>query len=129
MLTTEDGSSAAICDGRIQTRDRFGRVIFEYDPETGRMTLSAPGAVTIRSEERIDLEAPEIGMRARKLEHVVGRVVTFAKNLYLRIASLFHSRAGRVRSEAEGSYLVEAGHARVRAVEDVKIVGESIELG
>lgn len=147
-LRSEDGSSVAIRPGPegeiLETRDRRGRLLFEYDPATGRavvhcagdLRLHSEGVVEIRGDRAVRIETPSFEARADearlswgKLEEVVGRLFRFARNAYLRVESLLHTRAGRIRTEAESSYLQQAETVIVQAREDVRVQGRSINLG
>ncbi len=79
--------------------------------------------------DRITARAGEVQVAWGRLEQVAGRVLTFAKSVYERVEGLLHSRAGRVRSESKGAYLVQADHAEIAAQDDVKIHGKTINLG
>lgn len=110
--------------------DTQGRLIVEYDPETGRLVLHAREGLEIvagktlklRSDTAIELDAPRVVTRAGVVETIVDR-------LHHWVSSLFHVRAGRIRAEAEKSYVVEAGQARLRAEGDVRIDGRTVNLG
>jgi len=181
-LAAADGSAVSIRPGSggetLETRDRDGQLLFEYQPATGRATVRLPGLglefrsvdgrtelvcdrnLTIRSEgtveivgergstlacgpssvrvgqEGLELEAPVARVRAGeakiacgKVEQSLGRVITWAKQVYERVEDLLHVRAGRIRTEAENGHLVQASQARVQAEGDVHVQGRSINLG
>ncbi|GEM_PF-6197161 len=165
-LRSRDGSSVAIREDVLETRDSRGRLVFQYDPRTGRGVVHFPGGVEISSSKSLRLSSAEMVeiaagrgividsrcVRARvgeadfeggrvaarageakfvwgKLDQSVGRLVQTVRNLYQRIEALWHVRAGRVRTESQGSYLLQAEDARVQAKGDVRIQGESINLG
>jgi len=60
---------------------------------------------------------------------VVGRLVEFADNVYRRVEGLYHVRASRVRMEAERSMLLQGESADLEAQGDVRIQGDSVNLG
>ena len=148
-LRTSDGSTVGVRGEILETRDSAGRLVFEYDSATGRATLHAPDieidcrSLRIRGQERVDISAPELNVGADritasarevrttwgKLEQVVGRLIVWAKESYQRVDGLLHSRAGRIRTESRGAYLLQANSARVHAKEEVRIQGETINLG
>ena len=147
-LRSEDGSRVSIRSGPegeiLETRDRRGRLVFEYDPSSGRavvhcagdLRLHSQGTVEIEGERGIRIETPSFEVRADearltwgKLEEVVGRLFRFARDAYVRVESLLHTRAGRIRTEAERSHLLQAENVNVQAREDVRVQGRSINLG
>lgn len=79
--------------------------------------------------ERITARAGDVRVAWGRLEQVVGRLLTFAKSVYERVEGLLHSRAGRVRAESKGAYLIQGNHAEIAAEDDVKIQGKTIHLG
>lgn len=79
--------------------------------------------------ERITARAGDVRVTWGRLEQVVGRFLAFAKTVYERVEGLLHTRAGRVRAESKGAYLVQADHAAIAAQDDVKIQGKTINLG
>lgn len=153
----------------LELRDSEGRVFCTYDPAEGRAVLrfpagnveirSAPGRITIRSEQAIRIESDDrveirgergvriegeeatlecerITARAReakttfgRLEQTVGRWVQVAREAYLRVEGLFHTRAGRARAEAATTYEVRSQRARLLARDEMRIDGKTIDLG
>ncbi len=141
-LCGKDGSTVAIRGEVLETRDSAGRLVFEYDPATGRATFHSTDieiacrTMRIRGEESIEISAPRLSASAQearatwgKLEHVVGRMVLWARDAYQRVEGLFHSRAGRIRTESRGAYLLQSESARIHAKEEVRIQGETVNLG
>jgi hypothetical protein len=181
-LAAADGSAVSIRPGStgetLETRDRSGQLLFEYQPATGRAIVHLPGLglefrsvdgrlelvcdrpLTIRSEgtveiqgergtnlscgpsslrvgpEALELDAPvarvrvdEARVACGKVEQSLGRVITWAKQVYERVEELLHVRAGRIRTEAEQGHLIQASQARVQAEGDVHVQGRTINLG
>lgn len=181
-LSAADGSAVSVRPGSagetLETRDRSGQLLFEYQPATGRAVVHLPGLglefrsvdgrlelvcdrpLTIRSEASVEiqgdrgaslscgpsavrvdpeglaLEAPLARVRADeakiacgKVEQSLGRVITWAKQVYQRVEELLHLRAGRIRTEAEHGHLIQAAQARVQAEGDVHVQGRTINLG
>lgn len=60
-LESADGSRVAIegepGEERLRVRDRHGALIFDYDPDSGRATLSVPGDLSLATEGTLDLAA------------------------------------------------------------------------
>ncbi|MBI2901641.1 MAG: DUF3540 domain-containing protein [Planctomycetes bacterium] len=131
-LRTTEGSRVAVReDGILETRDRQGRILFEYDPATGRAAVYAPGDLRIRSGGCVEIDA-EHGVKITTpgtFETNAGRVFEFATDAYCRVEKLLHVTAGRVRTQVEGAWLVQSDTARVQAEGDVKLQGETILLG
>lgn len=90
--------------------------------------LARVGATKFEGD-RIEATATEARFSYGKLEQVVGRFFQFARDMYQRVESLLHIRAGRVRTEAGSSYHVQAERVRVQAKEDVQVQGNEINLG
>lgn len=130
-LKTDDGSVAVREDGILETRDRRGRLLFEYDPATGTAAVYAAGDLRIRSGGTVEIDA-ERGVKITTpgtFETHVGRRFEFATDAYCRVEKVISVTAGRVRTQCEGAWLVQADTARVQAEGDVKLQGETIHLG
>lgn len=142
----------------LETRDAKGRLLFEYDVVTGSAVVHLAGALRVRAGEvdiearrgvriasgesevtlspvGIEGTAPRVSAKAQdarfawgSVEHLVGRLRVWARSVYERVEGLFHTRAERVRVEAD-DHLVQAGSATVVAQDDVRIDGKSINLG
>lgn len=145
-LRSVEGGLEIFCDQPIRFRSR---TIVEIGGDEG-VRITGPGGrleigaretqlsadvLRVRTKEA-ELEGDRLTARAReanvawgKLEQVVGRLWTVAKNAYVRIEGLLHERAGRVRMESGGSMLFQAREARIQAKEDVRVQGRSINLG
>lgn len=79
--------------------------------------------------ERVEAKATEAVFSWGRLKQVVDRCLQFARESYLRIESVFDTRAGRIRTEAEQAYDVRADQARLIARGDVRIDGKTINMG
>lgn len=126
-------------EAQLRVRSADGKVEFSSDQG---MKFATKGALELEAKrldarigetdfrgERIVARATEVRVAWGKLEQVVGRLFTFAKNVYERVEGLLHSRAGRVRAESKGSYLVQAERVTVAAQDDVKLQGKVINVG
>jgi len=69
-----------------------------------------------------------ITLTVGKLEQFADRIFQHARHSYQRIEMLLHTRAGRIRTEAAESHLLEAESLRVVAEEEVRIQANSINL-
>jgi hypothetical protein len=128
---TNGGEVLRVSDGR-------GRVLFEYHPSERRAVVYAPdgdldleasGRVRVRAGT-IELEAADtLGVRARRAEVIVGRLIERAREVYREAEELAETRAGRLRFLAGKTLHFLAERALVKAREDVKIKGEKIYVG
>lgn len=66
---------------------------------------------------------------AQSVTTTVGRVVQRVGNSLRQVEKLDETRAGRVRMQVEDRFDLKSRHASVRAVGQVKIDGEKIDLG
>jgi hypothetical protein len=73
--------------------------------------------------------ADDVKLTWGRCERIVGRAFEYARHAYHRVEVLLHTRAGRIRTEAVGAHLMRAGTTRIQATEDVRIQGQSINLG
>lgn len=138
-VVTRDGAAARLVEEegreRLEVRDRRGRLLFEYDPESGRGALSVPaGDLELRAPEgRIDLQAgrgirlesPRMSLEAERAE------VDFSETVYrgerlsatLNLAELFLGKLATTASrilekardvyrEVEKLHQLKAGRAR-----------------
>jgi len=62
-------------------------------------------------------------------ERVVGRAFDYARQAYQRVEVLLHVRAGRIRTESEGTFLIQSRAARIQADDDVRVQAKAINLG
>lgn len=118
--------------------------------DDGAIEISSDREIRIRSAKGLALEAPELDARIERtrfeggtiqaragvvevawgrIEQTANRVILWSKSLYQRIESLFHTRAGRVRTDTAGAFQVQAGEARMRADGDVHVNGRTVHLG
>ena len=123
--------------------------LLELAGEEGAMLSSSPTSLemTPRSMQvqaddlracaaRADFTGTSLNARADhvkviwgRCERVVGRAFDYARHAYVRVEVLLHTRANRIRTETDGTHLVQAGTARIQARDDVRIQGTSINLG
>lgn len=127
-------SSAGVVEIEGAKGSRLGGPDAAVDVKPGRVEVSAPvlesKVAEVRHEgERVEAKATEAQFSWGKAEEIVGRLFTFARDKYERIESLLHTRAGRIRIESQSAYLLQAERANLRAKGDVRIDGETINLG
>ncbi|HZE96191.1 MAG TPA: DUF3540 domain-containing protein [Planctomycetota bacterium] len=131
-LQAVDGRVEIVSESTIAIRSEGG---IELEGARGVRLACGPHAATV-TPEGIDVDAAAARVRvddARvscgKLEQKVDRVLLWAKDVYHRIEGLLHTRAGRVRTEAERDHLVQAERARLQAEGDVHVQGRTVNLG
>ncbi len=95
----------------------------------GPLTLSSPAGVRIRSENEIEAVAPQVTIRAGRLETVAHRIVEKTREFYGWIADLFHLDAQRVKATAHSDLDLRGERASLRAQDTVTVDGKSIHLG
>jgi len=105
---------------------------------SGRTSLTVPGDLAIRAPNgSIELNAARgVKIKSPAVQIVAGKLDVFAHAVMERFASAtrwvketFQIRAGRQRTQVEGSYTVKADRIVERAEGDVKIDGDQIKLG
>jgi len=162
-ISTRTGFSAVISerdgDERIEVRDATSRLVFELDPQTGRMMLSptasdlalcaggnvdivAGGTLRCRGAEKVLLETGEgeeraalslrkslLELSSRTLRVAATRLFEHAKTAYRRVDELHQLKAGRTRTLVDGGHDIRAGHASMTAREELKLDGTTIHLG
>ncbi len=105
---------------------------------TGKTTLMVPGDfaimaprghVSIIAGKGFQVKSPEVKITAGKLELAAKRVMEHFVDATRWVKETFQIRAGHVRTDVEGDYQVRATRINERAVEDVRIDGEKINLG
>ena len=92
-------------------------------------TLNANISKTLYEGDSIYAKAKNVKMVWGKVERIAKRSFDYACHAYIRVESLLHTRANRVRIEAVDSHFIQAESVRVHAKEDVKVLGKSINLG
>ncbi len=141
-----DGFLDIACDRDIRIRSRgtveiAGKEGVRLAGGDGKFALDRSGAAleapSVKAQVgeaevdavQISAKAKEARVECGKLEQVVGRWFQFGEEVYQRVEGFLHTRAGRIRTESAGVYLVQADRARLLAREEVQIQGESIRLG
>lgn len=105
---------------------------------TGRTKLMVPGdfevlaprgRIRLVAGKGVEIKGPEVRITAGKLEIAARRVREHFTEATRWIKETWQIWAGRVRTEVEGDYQVNAKRINERAEEDVKIDGNKIHLG
>jgi hypothetical protein len=95
----------------------------------GDLEIEAGGAVRIRGGDRVDLNAPEVAVKASKLEFAADRLFTRCGDAYQWVRGMVQSIVGRSRTVAEDTVTVRANRIVEFAEDDVKIDAKQIHLG
>jgi hypothetical protein len=94
------------------------------------LELSAPnGSIALKAAEGVRIEAPQVALKADRLELAARSVFERFVQAYRRVAGVFQVRAGRVRTVVEEAWDLRAGRIAERADADVRIDGDKIYLG
>jgi hypothetical protein len=104
----------------------------ELAPERVELRANALRAQVHRTSfqgRRIRVRAQDLYLTLGRVQRVLGRVVEWATAIYPRVEGLWHTRADRVRTEAERGILLQGETADVVARGDVRVQGDSINLG
>ena len=87
------------------------------------------GSIGLVAAEGVRIEAPEVELKADRLELAARNVFERFIRAYRRVAETFHLRAGSVKEVVEETHDLRAGRIVQRAEGDVRIDGEKILLG
>lgn len=103
----------------------------------GTAVLLAPGPLKVRASGALDfvsatqarVAAPRVSLEASTLQVVARSMAERFEQARRWVRDCFQLRAGRVRTDVDGACETQAGRIVQRADRDVKIDGESIDLG
>ena len=96
----------------------------------GDLELSAPnGSIGLTASGGVRIEAPQVALKADRLELAARSVFERFVQAYRRVAGAFQMRAGRVRTVVAEAWDLRAGRIAERADADVRIDGDKIHLG
>jgi hypothetical protein len=135
-LQTRDGASVVVAQAAgeevIQVRSKQGTLVVEYHPESAKTLVNVEngdlefvthhGNISFKSAQAISLSAP-------RLETEAETVVAKAGNVYQTVTELTQLQTGRMRTLVEGSCLLKARNAFLKADQDFKVDGQQIHLG
>jgi hypothetical protein len=126
----------------VEIRERNGAIEMRAECDIrirsgGRVEIRGDQGVTMSTgETHLALDPRSVRARAEeatftwgKLHQVVGRLFDWAGSVYRRVDGVLHTRAGRVRTQAQKGYLLQAREARIHARKDVRVQGRQIHLG
>ena len=93
-------------------------------------TFAAPrGEIKFKSGMGVEMHAPNVRLRAGKLELVAKTISETADNVYRRIRKLLKLDAGSSQTNVEETAHTKCGRYVVKAKQDVKMDGDKIYLG
>jgi Protein of unknown function (DUF3540) len=95
----------------------------------GDLTLSAVGKLRIEGMAGVQIEGPEVSVRAGRLEMVARRVSQRYDRLKQRVNELLSVQAGQTHTVVDGSQYTRAKSSTLLTEEKVSINGKSIHLG
>jgi hypothetical protein len=79
--------------------------------------------------EALTARADRVILVWEKCERIVGRAFDYARHAYQRVEVLLHVRAGRIRTESHGPLVMQSRTTRIQATDDVRVQGQTINLG
>lgn len=96
----------------------------------GDLEFRAPrGRISFSSRERVDVDAPQVRVRAGRLEFLVGTLVEKCTSMWQWVRETFQLRAGLLRTTSDAEYVLRAERIEARAEGNVRIDGKRINLG
>lgn len=95
----------------------------------GPLKVRACGAIEIASAAEARLTAPKVSLEASALQVIARSVSERFEQARRWVRECFQIRAGRLRADVDGACEIQADRIVQRADRDVKIDGESIDLG
>lgn len=102
-----------------------GRTVFRSE---GTLELHAK-RVDIRGYESVQVAGPRVALKADRIEMTARSMYETFVDAYRWVKDLFHTKAGRSRTQVEGAYTVRADRILEHAKENVKLNGKKIQLG
>ncbi len=87
------------------------------------------GAIGLHADKGVEIDAPELVVRARRLLTIADSVVERLGSLYQRVTSLARLHAGEVSTVADETASTQAKSAVITADEAVTVNGKQVLLG
>jgi hypothetical protein len=95
----------------------------------GDLTITAPhGRITLSAGAGIELEAPQVALRAQSLEMLATTLVQSVQSAFKTFSDLLHIRAGRRQTEIDGISMESTERTYHRSKKETVINGESINI-
>ncbi len=101
------------------------RLTFPADVEL----RSTTGKVRITGERGVDLDGPEVNLRAQQVRVLAGKMVERLGSLYQSVTEALNLRAGETHTMVEGTAYTQAKRSTLLTRDEVNINGKSINLG
>ncbi|MHC5038625.1 MAG: DUF3540 domain-containing protein [Planctomycetota bacterium] len=95
----------------------------------GDLELSAGGSVRIQGGRGVSLNAPDVAVKAHRLEMTAERLLGRFGRVYEWIRETLKTSAERIRTTVREGVSIRAGRIDAIADKDVKIDGRRIHLG
>ncbi|HZE99413.1 MAG TPA: DUF3540 domain-containing protein [Planctomycetota bacterium] len=95
----------------------------------GDVVLRAGGRLRLAGGEAVEIEAPEIRLRADRVETTARAVFERVVDAYRWARGVAQTTAGRVRTLVSGTASLQAERITESASKDVRIDGERINIG
>jgi len=101
------------------------RLIFPGDVEL----RSTDGTVKIAGGKGVEIDAPEVAMRAERVQVFARSLVQQLGTLYNTVTELLSVRAGAAHTVVKDTSYTQAKRATLRTQDEVNINGKSVNLG
>jgi hypothetical protein len=105
-----------------------GRGVTRLEVE-GDLEISAEGSVRIRGGRGVAMNAPDVALKAQRLEMTAERVLGRFGRVYEWVRETLKTTAGRVRTNVREGVAIRAGRIDAFGEKDVRIDGKRIHLG
>ena len=95
----------------------------------GDVVLEAGGKLKLKSADAVEIESPQVRIRADRFETVARAVFERVMDAYRWASGVIQTSAGRTRTLVSGTATLQAERISETATKDVRIDGERINLG
>lgn len=95
----------------------------------GGMRFESAKPIELRSGDAVRAEAPEVVLRAGRLELAARRAIQRFQDAYVWLKGLYQVKCRRYRAVADEGLLVKSGRTHLKSEGDVSIDGKTIHLG
>lgn len=95
----------------------------------GAIRLSSAREIRAESRARVETSAPQVAVRADRLDIFANRTIQKFANAYTWVTDLFQMKSGRTRSVTDEGYFLKAGRAHIRTKDNCVINAKTIHLG
>ncbi len=105
---------------------------------SGTARLTFPGDVELRStggkvrivaDQGLELDAPEVSLRAKRVLLLADKMVEHLGSLYQTVTEVLNLRAGETHTMVEGTSYTQAKRSTLLTRDEVNINGKSVNLG